>query len=154
MAYKIIDSEKKTAGNVCKMFAMNFCIIFTATMLLCMVFGLVFADEAAKEGIFIGGGIAAFTVMAVLLQLIFFTPYVIKRMAYVPRIALFGVCLYVVTSAFGVVLNWFSADNIWAWVSFTIAYLAILGIMTLIFSIIYKRETKALNEGLKKFEAS
>lgn len=87
-----------------------------------------------------------------MLQSVFFTPVLIKRMGYGPRLALFGVCLYVLLAAFGAIFDWFPADNIGAWVGFTITYLVILALMTVLFTAINRRNIKALNDGLARFK--
>ena len=66
--------------------------------------GACFADDATKQGIYYCWSILAVCVAAPALQLVFFTPAVIRRMAYPARLALFGVCLYAALCALGVSL--------------------------------------------------
>lgn len=153
MNNRMIDPEKKGAGQVFKELALNFCIGFTIIMLFSMVFGLVFADEQAKEGILYCVMLAGAMLAAVILQMLFFTPVVFKRMKGSTRLVGFGVCLYVLLAGMGAYFQWFPADNAWAWVSFTIIYLVILALMTVVFTCIYRKDERALNEGLKRFKS-
>lgn len=152
MTNKIIDPERASAGKVVKDLAMNFCIMFTLFTLFICIFGLIFADEAAKPGIIMCLSIGVGMLVCAVLQSVFFTPVLIKRMGYGPRLALFGVCLYVLLAAFGAIFDWFPADNIGAWVGFTITYLVILALMTVLFTAINRRNIKALNDGLARFK--
>lgn len=119
-----------------------------------MALGMIFAPEESKAGIVMCWEITLAVLCAVALQTIFFTPYVIKKMAYVARLVLFGICLHAMLGICGVLFAWFPADNVWALLSFTIAYLVILAIMTLVFSSIYRRDLQAPNKGLEDFKAT
>lgn len=152
MTTKIIDPERVSAGKALKGVLLNFCIAFTLFVLFCCIFGLIFADEAAKPGIIMCLTIGGACLAAVFLQLVFFTPVFIKHMGYVSRLTLFGVCLYFVLAACGAAFQWFPADNAGAWAGFTVCYLAILAFMTVVFTLIHKRSIKALNEGLERFK--
>ena len=96
--------------------------------------GTCFADDAAKQGIYYCWSILAVCAAAPALQLVFFTPAVIKRMAYPARLALFGVCLYATLCALAVFLGWFPVSDPGAWVTLTVVYLAILAVLTLLFN--------------------
>ena len=82
------------------------------------------------------------------LQLVFFTPMVIRRMAYPARLALFGVCLYAALCALAFVFAWVPANNPGAWATFTVVYLAILAVLTLAFNAKLSRE---LNDRLAEY---
>lgn len=51
MNNKIIDTERKTPGEIMKMLCINFSIAFTLFMLFSMFFGIIYADEEARAGI-------------------------------------------------------------------------------------------------------
>lgn len=153
MAARIIDPERKSAGQVLRELALNFCIGFTLVMLFSIAFGLVFADDQAKQGILYCVMLAGAMLVAAVLQMLFFTPVVFKRMGGAARLAGFGLCLYALLAAMGAIFQWFPADNPWGWVSFTVIYLVILALMTLVFGRIYRKEGKALNEGLARYKA-
>ena len=152
MTNKIIDPERASIGKVLKDLAVNFCIMFTLFTLFSCVFGLVFADEVAKPGIIMCLSIGAAMLVCAALQAVFFTPVLIRRMGYGPRLVLFGICLYALLAVYGAVFDWFPADNVWAWVGFTITYLVILALMTVLFTAINRRDIKALNDGLARFK--
>lgn len=153
MSARIIDPERKSTGQAIKQLLLNFCIGFTLIMLFSIIFGLIFADEQAKQGILYCVMLAAAMLVAAILQMVFFTPYVIKRMKSSMRLACFGLCLYVLLAAMGACFNWFPADNMGAWISFTAIYLVILVLMTMVFNRIYRREKRELSEGLERYKS-
>lgn len=151
-AGKIINSEKVSLYKVLKDLLVNFCIGFTLLILFSCIFGLIFADEAAKPGIIMCVSIGAAMLICAVLQLIFFTPVFIKRMGYVWRLSFFGICLYVVLALYGAAFNWFPADNLGAWIAFSVVYLIVLAFMSVIFTLINKRDIKTLNNKLAEFK--
>lgn len=153
MSHKIIDTERKRPGEVLKMLGINFCIAFTIFMLFTMVFGMIYADEDAKEGIMYCWGIAGAMLVAVVMQLVFFTPLVIRRLGYATRVALFGVGFYAVLTPLGALFGWFPADMPGAWVTWTVIYIVILAFLTVLFTMIYRREAKALNKKLERYKS-
>lgn len=153
MENRMIDNEKTTFSQALASLAKNFCIGFTLLMLFSMAAGMIFASEDAKAGIIMCWELAGVMLAAALFQMIFFTPVVIKRMNYAVRLVLFGICLYALLVACGVGMNWFPTDEPAAWASFTVTYLVILAVMTIIFTAIYKRSVKELNEHLSAFKA-
>lgn len=153
MSNKIIDTEKKGVGEVLKMLGINFCIAFTIFMLFTMVFGMIYADAEAKEGIMYCCGIAGAMLVAVVMQLVFFTPLVIRRLGYATRVALFGVGFYAVLTPLGALFGWFPADMPGAWVTWTVIYIVILAFLTVLFTMIYRREAKALNKKLERYKS-
>lgn len=152
MSNKIIDTEKKGVGEYLKMLVTNFCIAFTIFMLFSMVFGMIFAGEEARAGIMYCWGIAGAMLAAVIMQLVFFTPLLIKKMGYGARVALFGICFYAVLAPLAVAFDWFPAAMPEAWVSFTVIYLVILVLLSALFTALYRRQTKRLNEMLAKYK--
>lgn len=153
MSNKIIDTEKKGAGEYLKMLGINFSVAFTVFMLFSMVFGMIFAGEEARAGIMYCWGIAGAMLAAVIMQLVFFTPLIIRRFGYGARIALFGVCLYAVLTPAAAFFGWFPTDIPGAWITWTVTYVVILAFMTVLFTLIYRRETKALNEKLERYKS-
>lgn len=153
MSRKIIDTERKGPGGILKMLGINFCIAFTIFMLFTMAFGMIYADEEAKAGIMYCWGIAGAMLLAVVMQLVFFTPLVIRRLGYAARVALFGVSFYAILTLFAAFFGWFPADIPGAWITWTVIYVVILALLTVLFTLIYRREAKALNEKLERYKA-
>ena len=152
-ASKIINSEKVSLCNALKELLVNFCIGFTLLILFSCIFGLIFADEAAKPGIIMCLSIGVAMLICAVLQLVFFTPVFIKRMSYVWRLSFFGICLYAILALCGAAFSWFPTDNFGAWIAFTATYLIILAFMSIIFTLINKRTIKTLNKRLAEFKA-
>ncbi len=154
MTNRIVNPEEVSISKTLKGLALNFCIAFTLFTLFSCIFGLIFADKASKPGIIMCLSIGVATLVAAVLQAVFFTPLLIKRMGYGLRLALFGLSLYVLLAICGVIFDWFPGDNAGAWISFTVSYLVILLLMTALFTAVNHRNIKALNEGLERFKAN
>lgn len=150
----IIDTDKKTPAENLGELVKSICIGFTVAMIAFLALGTCFADDAAKQGIYYCWSILAMCVAAPALQLVFFTPTAIKRMAYTARLALFGICLYTLLCVLAILFDWLPASNLGAWVTFTVVYLAILAVLTLAFNAKLSRETRELNEGLAEYRKS
>ena len=147
----IIDTEARTPAENARTFLATLCVSFTVTMVICMIFGTIFADEASKQGIMYCWSVLGACVCAAALQFVFFTPVVIKRMTYPLRLFLFGVCLYVVLAVLAVTMGWFPADMAGAWASFTISYLVALAVATAAYAAKHRREERTLNEKLNEY---
>ena len=150
----VIDTDKKTPVENLGYLVKSICIGFTVAMIAFLALGTCFADDAAKQGIFYCWSILAACVAASALQLVFFTPAVIRRMAYPARLALFGACLYAVLCALAFIFAWVPASSPGAWVTFTVVYLAILAVLTLVFNAKLSRETRELNDRLAEYRKS
>ena len=150
----IIDTDKKTPAENLGQLARSICIGFTVAMTAFLALGTCFADDAAKQGIYYCWSILAACAAAPALQLVFFTPAVIRRMPYPARLALFGVCLYAALCALAVFLGWFPVSDPGAWVTFTVVYLAILAVLALVFNAKLSRETRELNDRLAEYRKS
>lgn len=150
----IIDTDKKTPVENLGYLVKSICIGFTVAMIAFLALGTCFAYDAAKQGIYYCWSILAACVAAPALQLVFFTPTVIRRMAYPARLVLFGVCLYAALCALAFILGWFPVSDPGAWVTFTIVYLAILAVLTLVFNAKLSRETRELNDRLAQYRKS
>ena len=147
----IIDTEARTPAENARTFLATLCVSFTATMVICMIFGTIFADEASKQGIMYCWSVLGACVCAAALQVVFFTPVVIKRMTYPLRLLLFGACLYVVLAVLAVTMAWFPIGMVGAWASFTVTYLVMLAAATAAFAAKHRREERTLNEKLNEY---
>ena len=150
----IFDTEKKTPVENLGQLVKSICIGFTVAMVAFLALGTCFADDAAKQGIYYCWSILAACVIVPALQFVFFTPAVIRRMAYPARLALFGVCLYAALCALAFVFAWVPVNDPGAWVTLTVVYLAILAVLTLAFNAKLSRETRELNDRLAEYRKS
>ena len=150
----IIDTEVRTPAENARAFLATLCVSFTVVMVVCMTLGTIFSDEESKRGIMYCWSLLGSCACAAALQLVFFTPAVIKRMAYPLRLLLFGVCLYAVLAVLAVTMGWFPADLAGAWVSFTISYLVVLVVVTAAYAAKHRREERTLNEKLNEYRKS
>lgn len=147
----IIDTEMKTPAENARAFFSTLCVGFTVVMAIAMVFGSIFAGEEARQGINYCWSLFAACGLAAALQLVFFTPVLIKRMGYPARLFSFGACLYAALAAFAVAFQWFPIGMAGAWASFTTVYLVMLAAATAVFATIQRREERRLNESLAEY---
>ena len=147
----IIDTEVRTPAEHARTFLLTFCVGFTVLMIVCMILGSIFADEQAKQGIMYCWSLLGACVCATLMQFVFFTPTIIKRLSYPLRLLAFGICLYVVLAILAITMKWFPANEVGPWISFTVIYLATLAITTLFYEFKQRRESRKLNEGLSAY---
>lgn len=91
--------------------------------------------------------------LAVVLQLVFFTPLLIRRLNYGARIALFGVCFYAVLTPLAIAFGWFPTELPGAWLIWNVTYVVILALSSLLFTGLYRRETKLLNKQLERYKS-
>ena len=150
----IIDTDKKTPVENLGQLVKSTCIGFTVAMIAFLALGTCFADDTAKQGINYCWSILAACVTVPALQFVFFTPAVIRRMAYPARLVLFSVCLYAAPLCIGVCLCLGFRGQPRAWVTFTVVYLAILAVLTLAFNAKLSRETRELNDRLAEYRKS
>ena len=147
----IIDTERKTPAENVRTFLLMLCVGFTIVMTICLIFGTIFADESARQDIDYCWSILGACVIAAALQFVFFTPTLIRQLAYPIRLLLFGLCLYAVLATLAVTMSWFPTDMVSAWASFTITYLVMLAGATAFFSFKARREYRNLNEKLAEY---
>ena len=150
----IIDTEVRTPAENTRTFLITLCASFTVMMVVCMALGTVFAGEESKQGIMYCWSLLGACVCTAALQFVFFTPVIIKRMAYPLRLLLFGICLYAVLAILAVTMGWFPTDMVGAWASFTISYLVALAVATAAFAAKHRREERILNEKLNEYRRS
>ncbi len=147
----IIDTERKTPAENARTCIITLCVGFTTIMVVALALGSFFADEQAKQGINYCWSLFGACVGATVLQFVFFTPTIIKRMAYPLRLAAFGVCLYAVLAAVAVAMHWFPVDMAGAWVTFTVSYLFALAVASVFFAIKQKRESQEFDDKLEEY---
>lgn len=147
----IIDTEKLTPVENAQSFLKTLCTSFTTIMLVSLLIVTILGNSAARQEIMWCWSLFGSCVCAAVLQFVFFTPVVIKRMLYPLRLLAFGVCLYVVLAALAVAMSWFPTDKAGAWVSFTVIYLIMLAAATAMLTAERRLEERRLNEGLSEF---
>lgn len=152
MTARIIDTEQTTAGTYAKDFFINACIAFAIAMFFFLAAGTFFKGESHVSTVMMGWGLLVASIVSSALQVVFFTPALIKRMGYPTRATLFGICFYPVLAGIGALFSWFPVEYPAAWISFTVIYLLILGILSLVFSCMYKRQIKTLDENLAAYK--
>ncbi|SER67632.1 DUF3021 family protein [Parafannyhessea umbonata] len=147
----IIDTERKTPAEGARTFLLMVCAEFSVAMIFYLFFTTLYASWGAHLDLWVCWSFLAIALVATTLQLVFFTPLVIKRMPYPLRIAAFGVCLYAVLSAVAVLVGWFPVESPGSWALFTTTFLVTLAIATAAASHRMRQEERTLNEGLSKY---
>ena len=116
MATQIIDTEKKTAGKYAREFFTNACIAFAVAMVFFLAAGTIFKGESHASGVMMGWGLLVACIVSSGLQLVFFTPALIKRMSYPVRATLFGLCFFPVLAGIAALFSWFPMEYPAAWI--------------------------------------
>ena len=147
----IIDTERLTPAESARSFLHTLCISFTTVMVVSMAIVTMFATGEARQQIMWCWSLFGSCVCAAALQFVFFTPVVIRRMAYPLRLFLFGICLYAVLAALAVAMSWFPTGEAGPWVTFTVIYLVMLVATTAMFTAERRLEERRLNEGLAEY---
>lgn len=84
-------------------------------------------------------------------QFVWFTDKFIKKMSYIARTVVFGLCIYVALVICVFVGGWFPISNMVSWIAFTIGFLIMLIGITLGYHIYYKRTAGSYEEALKAY---
>ena len=86
-----------------------------------------------------------------ILQQIWFNPNVLgTRLTYASRIPLFGITYFVVLAACALMGSWLPPTTE-AWATFVACYLAVFFILTVLFSLRYRKQAKAYAERLAEY---
>lgn len=152
MATQIIDTEKKAAREYAREFFTNACIAFAIAMFFFLAADMIFPGDSYASDTMLCWGLLVACIVSSGLQLVFFTPALIKRMSYPVRATLFGLCFFPVLAGIAALFSWFPVEYPAAWISFTVIYLVLLGVMSLVFSCVCKRQIKALNDNLAAYK--
>ena len=150
----IIDTEVRTPAENARAFLHTLCISFTTIMVVSMAIVTMFATGEARQQIMWCWSLFGSCACAAALRFVFFTPAVIKRMAYPLRLFLFGICLYAVLAALAVAMSWFPTGAAGAWVTFTVIYLVMLAAATAMLVAERRLEERRLNQGLSEYRKS
>lgn len=126
--------------------AMVFCGL---TLAYTVIGWLFFEVEAVSVGLVMQFlGIAA---LASILQYIFLSENVIKKMRYSIRLLLYFIPLYLLVSGFAVGFQWFPI-NVGTWALFSVIFIAIFLILTAVFAIYYRIVGQRYQERLDAFK--
>lgn len=125
------------------------CAIFTIAMALWSAVGLAFAGP--EYGLVVTLSLLGACLLLAALQSLWFTDRWIRSLAYPGRLLGFGLCAFAALAACALAGRWFPEDNPGAWLSFTLVYLAVLGIVTACYAIRYRRDSQDLAEALSRY---
>lgn len=148
---RTIDTETRTPAQNAVSFLRSLCYGFTTCMTICLAVFSLAAQDQLRQMLVYGWSILLVCVVTAALQLVFFTPALIRCMHNAARTALFGVCLYAALAVVAVVAGWFPTENHGAWVTFTVSYLAALAVATLVYAAKDRRDEHMLNEALARY---
>ena len=91
-------------------------------------------------------------VILVLIENLFTTDILIKKMKNPMRICLMFVSIFAVVSLFVAVFGWFPTDLAMPWIMFIICFAISSAVSTIITAYSEKQENKKLDEALKRFK--
>ena len=128
------------------------CVYFTIAMLFWCVAGLMFAGPV--EGVVITLSLLLAMGLLTLLQTLWFTPLVARRMHYPVRIAGFCLTGLPALALCAAVGSWFPLDNAGAWASFVVIYLVATALLTIGYALYYRRSVGSLDAALARYRES
>ncbi len=127
------------------------CAIFTIAMGVWTLMGFIFAGP--EYGLVITITLLIGCLALAGLQTLWFTNTVVKQLAYPARVLCFGLCAFAVLAACAYFGQWFPTDDLGAWASFAVIYLVILGVMTAVFAVRYRRTARDLDDALARYRS-
>lgn len=140
-----MKEQLKSAG-------IRLCVYFTIAMAIWCVAGLIFAGPV--EGIVITLSLLLALALVTLLQTLWFTPIVAKRMGYPARIAGFCLTGLPALALCAAVGGWFPLDNPGAWISFVVIYLVLTALITAGYTLYYRRTVGSFDAALARYRES
>ena len=138
-------------------------VIYGITTLILNIFTLIFGDAAKEMSTIFSFGNEALgvktamqfllaVVILVLIETLFTTDILIKKMKISMRICLVFVSIFAVISLFVAVFGWFPTDLALPWIMFIICFAISSAVSTIITAFSEKQENKKLDEALKRFK--
>mgnify|MGYP003420413277 FL=1 len=138
-------------------------VIYGITTLILNIFTLIFGDAAKEMSTIFSFGNEALgvktamqfllaVVILVLIETLFTTDILIKKMKISMRICLVFVSIFAVISLFVAVFGWFPTDLALPWIMFIICFAISSAVSTIITAYSEKQENKKLDEALKRFK--
>lgn len=121
------------------------CFLYTGTMVIYLFFCLVFDNREVSTTLL--WTLLLASVAGTLIQAVCFTDWLIKKMRYTLRSLLFVVLFFPMLSVLAWKADWFPAQEVGAWVTFTASFFAIFLVMTIGFDV-YFRLTGRKYDGL------
>lgn len=125
------------------------CIMFTVMMAWFLGMGYLFAGPS--YGLNLTASLYGAAIGMAVLQALWFTEAVFKKLAYPARIAGFGACLLPVLGLCAWLGPWIPADMPEAWITFIVIYLFILAGMTAGYTLHYKKTAGSFDEALARY---
>lgn len=138
-------------------------MIYGITILILNIFTLIFGNSANEMSTIFSFGNEALgiktalqfllaVVLLVLIETLFTTDVIIKKMKIPMRICLMFICIFAVISLFVAVFGWFPTNMALPWVMFIICFAISSAVSTIITAYSEKQENKKLDEALKRFK--
>lgn len=132
-----------------KKIVISTCTMFTLFMTIGSI--AVIAFTGPQYGLVMTLSLLAASLLFAILRGIWFTDKLIRKRAYPARIAGFGITGFVALAACAWIGRWFPADNIWAWVSFSVIFLVILIGFCIGYQIYFKKTVGSFDDALRKY---
>ena len=122
------------------------CLSFTGALCVYMAIDWILGGEAIRYTLVVQ--LLAMCGIITLLQYVFFSGQVMKKLSYWLRMVIFCGLVYGVCLGFAWVFNWFPMDNLGAWITFLVIFVAAFIVLSLGFEIYYRVLGKKYDEAL------
>ena len=125
------------------------CRLFTVYMTIGALIAIAFTGPAYGLILTLTLLLASFALA--FLRALFFTDRLITHLSYPLRILGFGLVAFLLLIACVALGQWFPMDNPWAWSTFALIYLAILGACCVGYQIYFRRTSGSFDAALKNY---
>lgn len=122
------------------------CLCFTGALCVYMFIDWLYGGEYIRYTLVIQ--LLAMCGIITLLQYVFFSGQVLKRLSYWLRLLIFCGLIFGVCEVFAWAFHWFPMDNLWAWISFIVIFFAAFVVLTLGFEIYFRVLGKKYDKAL------
>lgn len=126
----------------------NLCVSFTVAMLVYTAFG--FPKETMRRAAVYE--LLLICVAATLLQYVFFSGKVVKRLSYLWRMVIFSLVLLPIVAACALVFQWFPADQAVSWIVFLGGFLGGYLVIALVFEVGFRLRRRVYDDALGRYK--
>ncbi|MEA5019916.1 MAG: hypothetical protein VB027_06070 [Gordonibacter sp.] len=127
----------------------SICVFFTLAMIICLALGYLFAGPS--YGLNLTLSLLTITIGIGILQALWFSGAIVKKLAYPLRIACFGATALPVIASSAKIGAWLPDDQPETWGTFVLIFLVTLAAMTAAYTIYYHKTAGSYEQALTRY---
>lgn len=125
------------------------CVFFTLAMIVCLALGYTFAGPS--YGLNLTTSLLIMTIGIGVLQALWFSGVVVKKLTYPTRIACFGVTAFPILVVSAHIGAWLPTDRPEAWGLFVAIFFVILALMTVGYMLYFRKTAGSYEQALVRY---